>query len=76
MSIHYRQLNKDDVAAYKILRLEMLSEHPESYGGSYEESSKEGDDFYLGRIENNCGIYGAYQNENLIGEAGYSSRFY
>lgn len=68
-NIQIRQLDEEDVETYRDIRLEMLKNHPESFGTSYEDSSKEGLEFFLSMIQKSQ-IYGAFDGENLVAVSG------
>jgi len=68
--IKIRVLNDNDISAYRYIRLEMLKNHPEAYGDSYNETRKQNDDFFLQRI-NNGAIYAAFDKNEIVATTGY-----
>lgn len=69
MNCEIRQLQEQDWALSKEIRLEALKLHPEFFGG-YEDESLWGDeDFKKDLIKND--IFGAFIENKLIGVAGY-----
>lgn len=67
--IIFRQLQEKDAEAYQSIRLEMLKNSPEAFGGSYEENLEYGLDFFINNILNSC-VFGAFFENQLIGTAG------
>lgn len=65
-----RQLTKDDVYAYKEIRLESLQKVPDAFGSSYEEELKEKEKFFIDRIEGGH-VFGGFAGEDLVGVSGY-----
>jgi hypothetical protein len=65
-----RLLESNDWQAFKALRLEALSLHPEAFGSSFEEESKLTDEAFQHGY-NNCNIFGAFVDDELIGCAGF-----
>lgn len=70
MTVQIRKLETDDVEIYKNIRLEMLQDAPESFGASYEETSNKDLSFFEDKTEN-APIWGAFDNDELVGVAGY-----
>lgn len=60
-----RRLTKNDSERYKAICLERLLAHPESFGGSYEESVILSTEFFAEHIENSF-IFGAFDNDDLV----------
>lgn len=65
-----RQIGHQDLQAYKALRLEMLAKHPESFGGSVEETKAMTDKDLLAWLGKST-LFGAFDNERLVGTAGF-----
>lgn len=64
-------LNKNDYLDYKAIRLEMLWEHPTSFGSSYNDIALKNDNFFKNCItEEEVYIFGTFINNDLIGVAG------
>lgn len=67
-----RALTKDDVAAYRELRLEALRDSPEAFCSSYEEESVLPVNRFEARLQDNS-IFGAFSDDGrLIGMVGFS----
>ncbi len=64
-----KQLNIEDAEKYKSIRLQMLKEHPEAFGGSYEESKELDLSFFEEFIQNNF-IIGVFDKDRLVGSLG------
>ncbi|MBA3813908.1 MAG: GNAT family N-acetyltransferase [Alphaproteobacteria bacterium] len=70
MCLNIRQLNVEDWALWKHIRLEALKLHPEAFGGSYEEESLWTDEeFKKGLVKSD--IFGAFVDNKLVGVAGF-----
>jgi quercetin dioxygenase-like cupin family protein/RimJ/RimL family protein N-acetyltransferase len=65
-----RLLTQEDWQAFKSLRLEALTQHPEAFGSSFEEESKL-TDVALQQRFSNCDLFGAFIQDELIGCAGF-----
>ena len=65
-----RLLTEEDWQAFKSLRLEALTQHPEAFGSSFEEESKL-TDVALQQRFSNCDLFGAFIQDELIGCAGF-----
>ncbi len=68
--IKIRQLTDNDVSAYRHIRLQMLNNHPEAYADSYKETKRQGDDFFLHRI-NNGAIFAAFDKNEIVATTGF-----
>jgi hypothetical protein len=67
---HIRLLKSEDWTQFKTLRLEALTQHPESFGASFEEECKSTDEaFQLGF--KNSEIFGAFIKNNIVSCAGF-----
>ncbi len=69
MSIEFRKLTRQDMAAYKELRLLGLKESPYAFGSSLEEEQEKSEDEFF-RMASNIYIIGAFKENKLIGVAG------
>ncbi len=65
-----RQLTQQDWQAFKNLRLEALTQHPEAFGSSFEEESTL-TDVELQQRFSSCDLFGAFVHDELIGCAGF-----
>lgn len=61
---------KEDWKQFKTIRLEALLAHPEAFGSSFEEESNLSDEEFEQHFKRNT-IFGAIQNNQLVGCAGY-----
>lgn len=68
--MNIRLLNKEDWPAFRMLRLKALSEHPESFGSSFEEESNMSDEAFKTGF-NNCDIFGAFEANQMVGCGGF-----
>lgn len=64
-----RQLNNNDVHAYRDIRLEMLKDKPEAFGDSYENTKKEESDFFLNLI-NRGKVFSVFEKDEIIATTG------
>ena len=63
-----RQLNAEDAALYKTLRLEALQHHPESFGSDYEAEKDRPIEQYAKRFESEqTSTFGAFHEGELVG---------
>jgi len=71
----FRPLAPSDAAAFRDLRLEALSTHPEAFGSSYEEETPLSLDTIRSRIPASGpnAIYGAFSGDRLVGMAGFAA---
>ena len=69
-NLSIRPLELNDWSQFKILRLEALKQHPESFGASLEEECQLTDEMFRDGFKNSE-IFGAFSKENLIGCAGF-----
>jgi ribosomal protein S18 acetylase RimI-like enzyme len=70
MNCEIRQLQEQEWALWKEIRLEALKLHPEAFTNTYEEeSSWEDENFKKNLVENN--IFGAFVSNKLLGVAGF-----
>ncbi|MBZ9973857.1 MULTISPECIES: GNAT family N-acetyltransferase [unclassified Mesorhizobium] len=65
-----RRLSAADADAYRDLRLEGLQNHPEAFGGSWEEEAIMPLDWFSDRLERNIVIAGFADDLPLLGTAG------
>ena len=71
MSIRVRPLAEGDFEAWWALRLRMLGEHPEAFGGSYGEAVADGAERQRERfLQPGSFIVGAFDGETLVGAVG------
>lgn len=73
MNISIRKLTENDLNEYFHLRLEALKISPTNYLSSYEEEQKTGHQFYQDILQSHTSnnvIFGAYNNNKLIGVLG------
>ncbi|MBB3018323.1 RimJ/RimL family protein N-acetyltransferase [Microvirga lupini] len=72
-SISIRPLTPSDAQAFRDLRLEALSSHPEAFSSSHEEESPRSLDEFRARIPASGpnAIFGAFAEGRLIGMAGF-----
>lgn len=71
-----RRLNKDDLANYYDLRLEMLKLVPTAFGMSYEDEKAKGTTFFSSVLSMEADtnvIFGAFLNNQLVGSVGVYS---
>jgi RimJ/RimL family protein N-acetyltransferase len=74
MHIAYRPLYKDDLAAYRQVRLECLKLHPQNFGSTYEEEANTDSlllDMILSKKDSNEFFIGAFHENELIGICGF-----
>ncbi|MEM6781361.1 MAG: GNAT family N-acetyltransferase [Pseudomonadota bacterium] len=69
-SADIRRIQPDEAELYMDIRLEMLKEHPESFGDSYPDASQRPIDFYRERVTDSY-IVGAFDQAKIVGTAGY-----
>ncbi|HPJ89395.1 MAG TPA: GNAT family N-acetyltransferase [Thermotogota bacterium] len=63
-----RLLNRSDLDAFKVIRLNTLKNSPEAFGSSYEEEVEFPDEVFINRLEDkSTRTFGAFENEELIG---------
>lgn len=66
MDVHH--LTEHDAKAYRDLRLRALQEHPEAFGGSYEEEVQMSPEQWAALLENrHAPTYGAFDGGTLVG---------
>ncbi|WP_409971433.1 GNAT family N-acetyltransferase [Bacillus sp. Bva_UNVM-123] len=66
--MNIRLLAAEDADAYRRIRLQALSEHPEAFSSSFEEESKYTAVVYRERFQSpDSFTFGAFEQENLIG---------
>jgi RimJ/RimL family protein N-acetyltransferase len=66
--MNVRVLQADDAAAFQVLRLRALREHPESFGSSYEEEEgRDLDEIARSFTAKGSSMFGAYDGTQLIG---------
>lgn len=73
-TITYRLLTNNDKAQYRILRLECLQLYPDNFGVLYQEEIAAPTlkfDMYLERNTTDSFVYGAFDNDTLIGMCGF-----
>lgn len=70
MNCEIRQLQEQDWALWKEIRLEALKRHPEAFGSSYEEESLWTDENFKQNLVKSD-IFGTFINHNLAGAAGF-----
>jgi ribosomal protein S18 acetylase RimI-like enzyme len=68
-----RKLTVDDLDALWTLRLQALSDNPEAFGSTYEETMARGKESYRWRLsqEEDIFLLGAFEDESLIGMVGF-----
>jgi RimJ/RimL family protein N-acetyltransferase len=68
-----RPLGPSDAPAYRVLRLEALTDTPEAFGSSYEEESPLPVEAFRDRIPQSGSdrIFGAFSDDTLVGMAGF-----
>jgi RimJ/RimL family protein N-acetyltransferase len=74
MEITYRKLGINDAKAYRRIRLESLKAHPESFGATYEEQSKQLQLMFeeaLERPVDDRFVIGAFDQDELVGIFGF-----
>ncbi|HEY1721920.1 MAG TPA: N-acetyltransferase [Magnetospirillaceae bacterium] len=64
-----RRLTPRDATAFRVIRLEALDRHPESFGATYAEENVQPLDFFAGRLESSV-VFGAWAEAGLVGVAG------
>jgi ribosomal protein S18 acetylase RimI-like enzyme len=63
-----RLLNRTDIDAFKVIRLNALKNNPEAFGSSYEEEVEFSDERFLKRLENeNARTFGVFEEKKLVG---------
>jgi ribosomal protein S18 acetylase RimI-like enzyme len=68
MNLTFRVLDKRDVSQYKDIRLQLLQNHPMSFGSSHEEESLFDDSMWINRmVKATVKTLGAFDEETLIG---------
>ena len=70
MNCEIRQLQIQDWALWKEIRLEALKLHPEAFGSSYEEESLWEDEQFKHNLYKNY-VFGAFVNDKLVGVSGF-----
>ena len=68
--MNIRPLAQNDWKAFKKLRLTALLHHPEAFSSSLEEESNLTDEEFQQKF-NNCDLFGAFINYELVGCAGF-----
>lgn len=68
-SFQVRRLTAEDAEAYRDLRLEGLSRHPEAFGSAYEEDARKSLAEWQERLATSA-VFGGFQAESLVGTAG------
>lgn len=71
MSFVIRRLVEADLSGYREIRLESLKAHPEAFGDTYEAAVQRDASHFLEGLRRMT-IFGASQNERLVGLAAYS----
>jgi ribosomal protein S18 acetylase RimI-like enzyme len=68
-----RKLTVEDLDALWTLRLQALSDNPEAFGSTYEETLARGKESYRWRLsqEEDIFLLGAFEDESLIGMVGF-----
>jgi ribosomal protein S18 acetylase RimI-like enzyme len=69
--VKIRRLRPDDAKAFRVLRLEALKAHPESFGSSFEFENGQDLAWFAGRLEN-AHVLGAHSEGVLVGTAGFA----
>jgi len=69
--LQIRRLESQDVAAYRELRLEGLTNHPEAFGASWDDEIEQPDSWWTGRLESNTIFGGSIDGSPLLGVAGF-----
>ena len=70
MSIQIRRVVSEEWENWKMIRLDSLKQHPESFGSSYEDEAALSDDDFRRRISNNT-LWGAWLNNQMVGTVGF-----
>ncbi len=70
MKMIIRLLENEDWKQFKTIRLEALLDCPEAFGSSFEEESNLSDEEFERNFKKST-IFGAYQNNQLVGCAGF-----
>lgn len=66
--ITIRKLEKDDYLEYKLIRLEMLQNHPTAFGSDYESESLFSDETWIKRLsKSSVDTYAAFKATEIIG---------
>lgn len=66
MSLDYRKLAKEDARAYKLLRLEALTNQPEAFASSYEDEKDLSIEEFENRLSDGFTV-GCFNDDDLIG---------
>lgn len=69
-ALELRRLSRDDVEAYREIRLESLLSSPEAFGATYEQESAQALVWFMDRLSRTA-VYGAFSGGELVGTAGY-----
>lgn len=70
-----RQLNKDDAAAYRALRLQALQTEPDAFCSDYTTENQKSELFLEKCLKDNSEVpfvYGAFEDDQLVGIAGFA----
>lgn len=71
MTYSIRRLTRDDMAAYRTIRLDSLRDHPEAYAATYDSASGKPDAFWRETLEK-LALFGAFtDNGELVGLVGF-----
>lgn len=68
--MNYKLLSNQDWSLFKELRLQALYNNPENFASSYSEAKILPDDDFKSMLDNNF-IFGAFDDDNLVGIVGY-----
>jgi ribosomal protein S18 acetylase RimI-like enzyme len=64
-----RRLDPEDAVAYREIRLEALSRHPEAFGAAFEEEAAQPLTYFADRLAGSF-VFAAYDDAGLLGTAG------
>lgn len=65
-----RRLRANDAAAFKVIRLQALFEHPEAFGASWEEENDQPEPLIADRLEGGYVIAGVSEEGTIVGTIG------
>ena len=68
-----RRSDPSEAAAYRQIRLEALRRNPEAFGSTFAAESERPLEGFTERVTN-CPVFGAFQNDALVGMAGFMRR--
>src|SRR5690242_16058070 len=67
-----RRLSPSDVEAFRSIRLEALRNEAEAFGSTFENESKEPEQYFVDRLTRNA-VFGGFIGDRLVGVAGFYS---